>query len=318
MERKGRCHKGAVENSGGRSWLCTASVKVEKTYNVYAVNEAVLTERRWGFMLSVGLPVIQFLTYCAVTWVAWMATVQPIKGKRHARRRTWYGFVIWASFFIGLITTFIAGLHSSDIGEQLDEVMAATNSYLLPGDEPMPSVESLGCHRKLERDSYVIIAGRYVNVVKKFPISPFTLDVPVQNPITNSPPGIMAVSPTNVFTVNKMGSGLLALTMDIRNKDGNALVEFDKDGFYVNPSFGIKRHPNKSTLSVSDLKNKEILKVVYANKRLLRIDANVDGDGGFLANTEQLPTACIEGEAEGMQFEIVPSASGPKVFAVPQ
>lgn len=264
------------------------------------------------------LPVLLFASQFPITWVAWQAAVKPIKGKKNAARKKKFELVILASFAAGFVLTVISARYSADIGSQLEELLASSNSYLLPGDEPMPTMESLGCHRKLDRDSYVIVSGRYVNVVKKFPISPFSIDIPVQSPLPNSPPGFLAVSPTNVFTVNKASNGLLELTMDIRNRDGNALVEIDKDGFYVSPLFGNKLHPNKSTLTVRDLKNKEILKVVYANKRLLRIDTHVDGDGGFLANTAQLPTACIEGEAEGMKFEILPSANGPQVFAVPK
>jgi hypothetical protein len=86
--------------------------------------------------------------------------------------------------------------------------------------------------------------------------------------------------------------GLLVLSMEFRNPDGSIIAKFDEDGFIVMPPY-IGRHPNKSTLKVWDSHGVEFTKVVYVNKRLLRLKMPSLGIGTEVLSDEKGPSICL-------------------------
>jgi hypothetical protein len=174
--------------------------------------------------------------------------------------------------------------------EQQREMIDSLNGHLLPSDEPMPSMKSLGCewaNAYMNDNSYLIITGPMVRIVNEFP------DTPLVYQDSKKGMGNLVILRSQVnITVDKSADGLLVLSMDIRDKTGLLVVRFDENGFEVNPIL-LKRHPNKSRLIVEDLHGDVVFKAVYANKHVLRLDANIVTGGDLLVNTGDLPHICV-------------------------
>ncbi|HVI08497.1 MAG TPA: hypothetical protein VND65_09415 [Candidatus Binatia bacterium] len=224
--------------------------------------------------VDVCLPIIQFGTQFTITWIAWKATVQPIKkgDKNHNRKRV-YERIIKASFLGGLIITGVSSYRASSVNRQLQEVTAAAYNRLLPGDEPMPSMDSLGCHDVKPEDigdDYFLQIGGVTQVVKTFPFSPMSVEV--------WPKGSQVGFGHDLMELTKSEDGTVVFSLDVRDSDGNILVAFDKDGFQVGPQL-VKRHTDKSTLIVTDAKGTVFLKVEYLNKHYIRVHPHIVVDG---------------------------------------
>jgi hypothetical protein len=159
-----------------------------------------------------------------------------------------------------------------ELFDHQQEMIESLNGHLLPGDEPMPSFEALGCERDRQivpgiENAYFVVIGNLTLPILKFPSSPIEFG-----------------GYREIFTLTKDPNGVLGLVLDFRSKDGSIIVKFDDTGFEVSP-FYFKRHPNKSTLIVTDLHGIEVLKVVYANKHLLRFNSRLIVDGQEIADT---------------------------------
>jgi hypothetical protein len=185
------------------------------------------------------------------------------------------------------------------------EMIESENGHLIPGSEPMPPMEALGCKEKLDKDAYIITTGRYVTLVTRFPFIPMVVDAEIKNPQGTQPlPGFVYIQPHNLVRVDKSADGLLILSLDFRATDGSIIVKVDQDGFVVNPLF-LKRHPDKSTLVVWDSFGKEVLKVRYVNKRLLRIEPHLGEDTELFFDTTK-PPMCMPQLPDG-GLEIMPA-----------
>lgn len=165
----------------------------------------------------------------------------------------------------------------------------SANGHLLPGDQPRPSLASLGCdeHPHINRGSYLVSLGEFTFVVDKFPFVPTELNN--FNP-SNGPYKVVGRS-SNFISISKSIDGLLVLSLSLRNKDGSIIVKFDENGFEVGSDF-FKRHPDKRTLIVTDLRGEEVLKVVYVNKRYLRLQGKLTLNGQLLFDTSTLQHWC--------------------------
>jgi hypothetical protein len=173
--------------------------------------------------------------------------------------------------------------------DRQQEMIESLNGHLLPGDEPPPSAASLGCqpYVLISNNTDLITIGPYTSFPTEFPFVPLGLS-------DFSKLGKPAKVGTyrEVISVSKDADGLFVLLLDVRNVDGSIIVRFDEDGFEVGPGF-FKRHPNKSTLIVTDLRGTEVLKVVYANKHYLWMRAKIIVNGELIEDTSALPHLCM-------------------------
>jgi hypothetical protein len=151
------------------------------------------------------------------------------------------------------------------------EMIESANAHLLPGDDPMPTLASLGCS-DLETDSedYFLLFGNMTNIVHDFPYS------------------LVRVYGKDVISLAKSESGLLILSMDIRDRSGAIIARFDENGFEVAPTL-LKRHPDKSTLIVEDSRGNQLLKARYNNRRLFTFSGNGTLDVGGAVKLEPGP-----------------------------
>jgi hypothetical protein len=177
-----------------------------------------------------------------------------------------------------------AGLLKEQKGiiEQQHEMIESLNGRLLPGDDPMPSMESLGCNMPLRDDDYLIITGGLTSVVRTFPYSPLSVSGGV-----------------NVM-FSKSKDGMLVLSIDIRDRDHSIIVQFSEDGFAVNPNL-IKLHPDKSTLIVENLRGDPVLKARYINKRTFSLEGKILVNGKVVdIPYAQFDHACLSGARGGV------------------
>lgn len=133
---------------------------------------------------------------------------------------------------------------------------AAVANRLLPGDDSIPTRESLGCGSDLVVDEtdYFLLADRYVNVIHDFPHI------------------LLRIKDKDIVTLDKAKNGLLIFKMDLAKRDGTIAVRFDENGFEVNPPY-VKRILNKSTLVVENDKGDVVVRAEYLNKRTFRFFA---------------------------------------------
>lgn len=143
-----------------------------------------------------------------------------------------------------------------DLFDKQNEMIESMNGHLLPNTDPLPSLTKLGCEdMHTDADDYFILFGNVVNIVHVFPFV------------------LLRIHGANVISFDKLPSGLLALTLDMRDPTGNIVARFDSDGFEVGSTL-LKRHPDKSTLIVEDAKGNRILRARYNNPRLLTFETN--------------------------------------------
>jgi len=160
--------------------------------------------------------------------------------------------------------------------ENQNEVIEYANGYLLPGNDPMPTLDSLGCPENMETDAkdYFFVFGNLTNVVETFPYA------------------LLRISDHDVIGISKRTSGLLVLTIDLLDASRNIVARFDENGFEVGPNL-FKRHPDKSTLIVEDLKGNQLLKVRYGNEHLITFSGTIDiGLGMFGISLDAPPSRC--------------------------
>ena len=145
--------------------------------------------------------------------------------------------------------------------EQQQEMTESLNGHLIPSNDPMPSLESLGCRSgPLQEDEYLIITGGLTSIVKTFPYP------------------VLTAFGRRVISFSKSDSGALVLSMDIRDSDDTLIARFDEDGFEVNPHL-LKRHPDKSTLIVEDTHGNQVMKARYSSKRVFTLEGKLSLGG---------------------------------------
>jgi hypothetical protein len=143
-----------------------------------------------------------------------------------------------------------------DIFDKEDEMIESANGHLLPSSDRLPSLAELGrADMHSDSEDYFLVVGNIVNIVHEFPYV------------------LLRVHGADVITFDKLPSGLLVLTMDMRDSSGNIISRFDTDGFEVGTTL-LKRHPDKSTLIVEDSKGNRILRARYNNSRLFTFEGN--------------------------------------------
>ena len=70
---------------------------------------------------DIGIAIVGFLAQCAITWIAWRATVSPITPEDKKRQRKYEGVIVIA-FIVGLIVLIVAGVRGGDIRAQLEAI----------------------------------------------------------------------------------------------------------------------------------------------------------------------------------------------------
>jgi len=165
------------------------------------------------------------------------------------------------------------------------EMIDSANGHLLPAtDAAAPTLNSLGCPADItarvpaSADYYVLeINDKLTYIVWKFPFVPVAVELRVHDP---AKPWLFA-NTYDMITLTKSANGDVVLTIGIRDKDENILIQFDENGFEVGPQL-LKRHPNKSTLIATDFKGVEVFKVTYESKHFVHIQSRIVVDGVLL------------------------------------
>lgn len=183
----------------------------------------------------------------------------------------------------------------TELSRQQQEMFASAHGHLLPGNESTPSMESLGCTQwvkqaDLNDDYYFVALGGWTYVVKEFPFSPTFVEV-LSPPDPGSPIAARRGYKRPIVTLTKTADGAIMLSLDIRDKSAAIMIKYDEDGFDVASQF-FKRNPDKSTLIVTDQRGQQVLKVVYANKHYLRLEAHIVLDGAVFYDTEKYGHLC--------------------------
>jgi hypothetical protein len=170
------------------------------------------------------------------------------------------------------------------LARRQQEMIDSANGHLLPREEgPSPPLQSLGCSFDISpkvpigADYYVLEVNNISFVVWKFPFSPVIVELWPDKP--TSP--IQWAPMHSLIDLSKDQNGDVVFAMDIRDKDGVVLIKFDENGFEVGPQL-YKRHPDKSTLIVTNLRGEEVLKLTYLNKHYVRMHAHLVVDGQML------------------------------------
>lgn len=144
--------------------------------------------------------------------------------------------------------------------ERENEINESLNGHLLPGNAPMPPLNS-SCHDyTMEKDDYLMIENTNMEIINVFPHD------------------VLTVRGEKIITVSKSEDGTMVLTMSARNSDGTLVARFDSDGFEVSPIL-FKRHPDKSTLIVEDQSGNKMIKVQYLNKKTITLRGYLVIDG---------------------------------------
>jgi hypothetical protein len=87
---------------------------------------------------------------------------------------------------------------------------------------------------------------------------------------------VLAVNGQKAIILNRDEQGRIAVSMEIRDKDGKVVVLFEDGHFAVNENNFLKKgneRPDRSTLVVHDQWNREVLSAHYRNPRYLDISA---------------------------------------------
>ena len=104
--------------------------------------------------VDIAIAVVAFVAQCALVYVAWRATVEPIDSADKARRGT-YEAIIWISFSVGLITIVATGIRGGDVRGELEalkegqdtantgiglirETLGTSTAKEVPPSSPMP------------------------------------------------------------------------------------------------------------------------------------------------------------------------------------
>jgi len=183
----------------------------------------------------------------------------------------------------------------TDLLNRQQEMIDSANGHLLPAsDEPVPALASLGCDVDILKrvpanaDYYVLKLNELTFIVWKFPFSPATVELWPDRPYQ---PGDVGLD-FDIIRLTKAPNGDVVFALDIRDRSGAILVQFDEDGFQVGPQL-VKRHPNKSTLIATDSLGNEELKVVYESKHFMRVNAHILVDGNLLFNPSRFGHLCM-------------------------
>lgn len=147
--------------------------------------------------------------------------------------------------FFGFFGFWIKGL-------QIDKELESLNGWLYPADEDI----NVQCPLHHPND-LVLMVGTSAYVTDKFPHT------------------AIAINCDNVLSIDRDANGRIGVTLTIRDKDGKVIVDLDRGLFTVNKNnyFAIDRHRSRSTLSVIDQSNQEVLYLHLANKNVLQLRA---------------------------------------------
>jgi hypothetical protein len=169
--------------------------------------------------------------------------------------------------------------------DRQQEMIESFNGHLVPGDQPMPPLASLGCMNDwVPNDAYLIRIGEMTQVVEEFPVTPLAVDIGVK--------GTIFATTHDLARISKRADGVLVLALDLRDKDGVIIVKLNADGIEVGPQFHAL-HPDKSTLVIEDSHGKEVLRIVYVMKRYLWLRTQMIVNGETIADTTMFQHYCM-------------------------
>lgn len=139
-------------------------------------------------------------------------------------------------------------------GLQIDKELESLNGWLYPANEHV----NLPCQGKHNvDDELVVMSGNSGFVVNNFPHT------------------VLAWKCEPIMTVDRDANGSVGITLTILDQDGKVVVALSKGHFDVNRNnyFKIDRHGSRSTLSVIDQHNQEVLYLHMANRNTLQLRA---------------------------------------------
>ena len=156
--------------------------------------------------------------------------------------------------FLIILALAAFGWLANDKREQ--KILNEEAGFLLPANDPDPP----GCEMKAPfnfgENSLKVYLGSIMVSYSIFPHNIFT------------------VNGKNPLILNRDESGRIALTMDILDKDGKVVVQFDNGHFTVNQNARLDmKRPDRSTLIVHDNYGNEVLNIRYLNKHSVAISA---------------------------------------------
>lgn len=169
--------------------------------------------------------------------------------------------------------------------DRQQEMIESFNGHLVPGNQPMPPLASLGCMNDwVPNDAYLIRIGEMTQVVEEFPVTPLGVDIGVK--------GTIFATTHELVRISKRADGVLVMALDLRDKDGVIIVKLNADGIEVGPQFHVL-HPDKSTLVIEDSHGKEVLRIVYVMKRYLWLRTQMIVNGETIADTTMFQHFCM-------------------------
>jgi hypothetical protein len=166
-------------------------------------------------------------------------------------------------------------------GSQIDKELASLSGWLYPAGEDVQLPCELG-----HPDDVAVMIGTNAYIANRFPHT------------------AISVNCDRVVSIDKDVNGRVGVTMTIVDRDGRVIVELDHGRFKVNSNnyFRIERHGSRSTLSVVDQFNREVLYLHLPNKNVLQLRALFNYRGVPIRFDDSRPFgnmmySCFEGNA---------------------
>jgi hypothetical protein len=143
-------------------------------------------------------------------------------------------------------------------GLQDDKELESLSGWLYPAGEHV-NIQCPLAHP----DDLILMIGTNAFIADKFPHT------------------VIAINCDNILSVERDANGRIGVTLAILDKDGKVVVSVDHGQFTVNKNnfFRINRYHSKSTISVIDQSNQEVLYLHLANRNLLQLRARFNYRG---------------------------------------
>ncbi len=226
---------------------------------------ASLDNADYPFKYAYGLAVVAYI----FTVGAWMTSKTVEKERRPSRQQKRRyggkrrGIKIPAGAILITVVLVVAFLFISQV--RLHKELQQLANRLFPGSEPTPANT---CQGVAPADAVLFFHGENgnVDVVTKFPR--------VAVAVTSKHDVPECSRPCPVLSIDKNpGDQSIYVVMDVRDKDNKVIVQLDSEGFHVNPNNYYKmRRSDRSSLSVTDQENNQVLDVQYLNPGAISVD----------------------------------------------
>jgi hypothetical protein len=144
-----------------------------------------------------------------------------------------------------------------------EQIADSLNGVLSPGNDPTPE---LATRCGYATNDTVIIYGKGDRAL-----------------ITEAMPVTLVRSKSRgiLLTMSRLPNGNIALTGDVRGKDGKILVRLDPRGYVINHSGFLEVNKDQHSLLVTDDYGDEVLNLRYINPQVIRVSMPLMNTGGF-------------------------------------